>query len=95
MVDEIALGREDSGPATASSLWCAPGAGYSYATASIHLASIMLRHITGMELETLALGGRVDRSPRRMSNTARGSRRTIRMQAADPRGCLLNLRGEQ
>jgi CubicO group peptidase (beta-lactamase class C family) len=55
MVDEFALGREDStnqgGPATTASLWCAPGAGYSYATASIHLASIMLRHITGMELE--------------------------------------------
>jgi CubicO group peptidase (beta-lactamase class C family) len=56
MVDEIALGRDDGlnqgGPATAASLWCAPGAGYSYATASIHLASIMLRHIAGMELET-------------------------------------------
>jgi CubicO group peptidase (beta-lactamase class C family) len=32
-------------------LWCDPGAGYSYATASIHLGSIILRHVAGMELE--------------------------------------------
>jgi CubicO group peptidase (beta-lactamase class C family) len=32
-------------------LWCRPGEGYSYATASIHLVSTMLRHISGMELE--------------------------------------------
>lgn len=32
-------------------LWCDPGEGYSYATASIHLASIILRHVTGMELQ--------------------------------------------
>ncbi len=57
MVDEIALGQEDGitpsgSPFTTASLWCPPGGGYSYATASIHLASIMLRHITGVEMQT-------------------------------------------
>jgi len=33
------------------SLWCAPGEGYSYATSSPHLASIVLRTIAGMEME--------------------------------------------
>jgi CubicO group peptidase (beta-lactamase class C family) len=33
------------------SLWCAPGACYSYATTSPHLASIVLRRLTGMEME--------------------------------------------
>lgn len=56
MVDEIALGNEDGitpggRPFTTASLWCEPGGGYSYATASIHLASILLRHVTGMELQ--------------------------------------------
>lgn len=32
-------------------LWCAPGDCYSYATSSPHLASIVLRRLTGMELE--------------------------------------------
>jgi CubicO group peptidase (beta-lactamase class C family) len=32
-------------------LWCKPGEGYSYATSSIHLVSMILRHVTGMELE--------------------------------------------
>ena len=32
-------------------LWTAPGGGYSYATSSPHLASIVLRRITGMEME--------------------------------------------
>ena len=54
-VDEYALGikegRMGKRPFSAKTLWCEPGAGYSYATASIHNASIMLRHITGMELE--------------------------------------------
>lgn len=31
-------------------LWCAPGAGYSYSSPSPHIASIVLRHVTGMEL---------------------------------------------
>ncbi len=55
MVDEYSLGIKDgkmgSVPFTAKSLWCEPGGGYSYASASIHNASIMLRHVTGMELE--------------------------------------------
>jgi CubicO group peptidase (beta-lactamase class C family) len=32
-------------------LWCAPGEGYAYATSSPHLASIVLRRLTGMEME--------------------------------------------
>ncbi len=55
MVDEIAWGKRDGeargARTTTSTLWCEPGGGYSYSTASIHLASIMLRHVTGMELE--------------------------------------------
>ncbi|MBN1670619.1 MAG: serine hydrolase [Kiritimatiellae bacterium] len=56
MVDEIALGKRegmynDGRAFSAVSLWCEPGGGYSYATASIHIASIMLRHVTGMEME--------------------------------------------
>ncbi|HTM50782.1 MAG TPA: serine hydrolase [Bryobacteraceae bacterium] len=33
------------------SLWCAPGECYSYATTAPHLASIVLRRLTGMEME--------------------------------------------
>ena len=55
MVDEYALGLRDGEnkrePFTARSLWCNPGGGYSYATASIHIVSIILRKVTGMELE--------------------------------------------
>lgn len=56
MTDEYSLGLEEDTmwgrtPFTTKTLWCNPGEGYSYATASIHNASIMLRHITGMELE--------------------------------------------
>jgi CubicO group peptidase (beta-lactamase class C family) len=54
LVDEYALGVQEGQyknlPFSTSTLWCAPGGGYSYATASIHIASIMLRHVTGMEL---------------------------------------------
>jgi CubicO group peptidase (beta-lactamase class C family) len=32
-------------------LWTKPGGGYSYASTSPHIASIVLRHITGMELQ--------------------------------------------
>ncbi len=32
-------------------LWCAPGAGYSYSSPSPHIASIVLRHVTGQELQ--------------------------------------------
>lgn len=55
MVDDIALGRRattDRGQSiSAETLWCEPGGGYSYATASIHAASILLRHATGRELK--------------------------------------------
>lgn len=52
MVDEIAFGqRADAAGRTAATLWCEPGAGYSYATSSIHLVSVVIRHVSGMELE--------------------------------------------
>ncbi|MEX1238819.1 MAG: serine hydrolase [Cyclobacteriaceae bacterium] len=55
LVDEYALGREEGDmngkPFSTKTLWCEPGGGYSYATASIHNASIMLRHVTGIEME--------------------------------------------
>jgi CubicO group peptidase (beta-lactamase class C family) len=51
MVDSIALGKKDvmagNTPFSAKTLWCEPGGGYSYASASIHIASIILRHIAG------------------------------------------------
>ncbi len=40
-----------SGPLNTETLWCAPGEGWSYATSSIHLASTILRHVSGTELE--------------------------------------------
>ncbi len=55
MVDDYALGLKegvmDGKPFSTKTLWCKPGGGYSYATASIHIASIILRRITGMEME--------------------------------------------
>ena len=55
MVDEYVLGKENvvDGKISSSTktLWCEPGEGYSYSTASMHIASIMLRHISGMELQ--------------------------------------------
>jgi CubicO group peptidase (beta-lactamase class C family) len=55
VVDENALGKKEGDAYGRSfstkTLWCEPGGGYSYATASIHIASIMLRKISGMELE--------------------------------------------
>jgi len=56
MTDIVSLGRKDvvdrSGKVlTTATLWCEPGGGYSYATSSIHLASVMLRHVAGQELE--------------------------------------------
>lgn len=50
-VDAMALGKMD-GPLNTKTLWCEPGGGFSYASASIHIASIVLRHVTGLELET-------------------------------------------
>ncbi|MBN1108543.1 MAG: serine hydrolase [Bacteroidales bacterium] len=55
MTDSFALGLKSGSingkPFTTATLWCEPGGGYSYATASIHIASIMVRHLAGMELE--------------------------------------------
>jgi CubicO group peptidase (beta-lactamase class C family) len=55
VVDSIALGLVDHQQGnrlfSAKTLWCEPGGGYSYATSSIHIASMMVRHIAGMELE--------------------------------------------
>ncbi|MGH9719183.1 MAG: serine hydrolase domain-containing protein, partial [Bryobacteraceae bacterium] len=50
MADDVAFGKR-SGPLNTITLWCYPGGGYSYATSSPHLASVMLRHVTGEELE--------------------------------------------
>lgn len=51
MVDEYSLGVKDNVAFTTKSLWCEPGGGYSYASSSINNASIMLRHVTGIELK--------------------------------------------
>lgn len=54
MLDSVALGKKDftQGKTTfsAKTLWCKPGGGYSYASSSIHIAAIMLKHITGGSL---------------------------------------------
>lgn len=49
---------EDNGPysttddfAMKQSLWCAPGDCYSYATSSSHLPAMIVRRVTGMEME--------------------------------------------
>lgn len=49
---------EDNGPysttdafAARQPLWCSPGGCYSYSTASSHLPAMMVRHVTGMEME--------------------------------------------
>jgi CubicO group peptidase (beta-lactamase class C family) len=34
-----------------AALWCAPGGGYSYSSQSTHVASMVLRHVVGMELQ--------------------------------------------
>jgi CubicO group peptidase (beta-lactamase class C family) len=49
-VDAMALGKMD-GPLHTKTLWTDPGGGFSYATSSIHIASIVLRHVTGLELQ--------------------------------------------
>jgi len=56
MIDAVALGRKDTTNdrgelISAATLWCQPGGGYSYASSSVHIASIIIRHVTGMELE--------------------------------------------
>lgn len=49
-VDAAAFGKTKDERNTAT-LWVEPGGGYSYATASVHLVSAIVRHITGMGLE--------------------------------------------
>ncbi|MGV8878650.1 MAG: serine hydrolase domain-containing protein [Sphingobacteriaceae bacterium] len=51
LVDDYALGIKEGKNFSAKTLWCDPGKGYSYSTASAQDASIMLRHIAGMELQ--------------------------------------------
>ena len=43
--------RDIDGSSLRTPLWCAPGAGYSYSSPAPHIASIVLRHVTGMELQ--------------------------------------------
>ncbi|MGE0759174.1 MAG: DUF4038 domain-containing protein [Pirellulaceae bacterium] len=53
--DRVAAGHQDTGRdgqvLSTRTLWCTPGAGYSYATASAHLASMLVRHVSGQEME--------------------------------------------
>jgi CubicO group peptidase (beta-lactamase class C family) len=42
--------RDLDGSSLRTPLWTAPGAGYSYSSPAPHIASIVLRHVTGMEL---------------------------------------------
>ncbi|MGH9673811.1 MAG: serine hydrolase [Bryobacteraceae bacterium] len=48
--DGLAFGRE-GGERNTITLWTKPGEGFSYASSGIHLVSVILRHVTGMELE--------------------------------------------
>ncbi len=50
MKDEMALGHQD-GPLHTKTLWVRPGGGYSYSTSSIHIVSIILRNLTGREMQ--------------------------------------------
>ncbi|MCA1596891.1 MAG: serine hydrolase, partial [Chloroflexi bacterium] len=43
--------RDLDGSSLRTPLWVAPGGGYSYSSPSPHIASIVLRHVTGMELQ--------------------------------------------
>lgn len=53
-LDLVAFGKEEARQGTrrttTATLWCDPGRGYSYATSSIHLAGVMLQHVTGQDL---------------------------------------------
>jgi CubicO group peptidase (beta-lactamase class C family) len=55
MIDAVAVGRKEAvnkgRRISAATLWCKPGGGYSYASASAHIASMLIRHVAGMELE--------------------------------------------
>jgi CubicO group peptidase (beta-lactamase class C family) len=43
--------RDIDGSSLRTPLWCAPGAGYSYSSPAPHIASMVLRRVTGMELQ--------------------------------------------
>ena len=43
--------RDIDGSSLRVPLWTDPGAGYSYSSPSPHIASLVLRHVTGMELQ--------------------------------------------
>ncbi len=43
--------RDLDGSSLRTPLWTDPGAGYSYSSPAPHIASIVLRHVTGMELQ--------------------------------------------
>ncbi|MCL5746458.1 MAG: beta-lactamase family protein [Acidobacteria bacterium] len=42
---------DQDGSALREPMWTAPGGGYSYSTQGVHVASVVLRHIVGMELK--------------------------------------------
>jgi CubicO group peptidase (beta-lactamase class C family) len=44
-------GLDQDTSALRAAMWTSPGEGYSYASGSPHVASIVLRHLTGMELQ--------------------------------------------
>jgi CubicO group peptidase (beta-lactamase class C family) len=44
-----ALGQDER--ALRTSMWTAPGEGYCYSSQGVHVASILLRHLVGMEME--------------------------------------------
>lgn len=96
MEDDVAFGHREEeyqgSLVSAQTLWCAPGGGYSYATSSIHIASAMLRHVSGQELEDYVrahlagpLGwgtwGYAYRTPHRMPHTPGGG--GIALRATD------------
>lgn len=37
--------------AVSTGMWCSPGSGFSYSTAGVHVISMMIRRITGLELD--------------------------------------------
>jgi CubicO group peptidase (beta-lactamase class C family) len=43
--------RDQDLSALHAQMWCAPGEGYCYSSAGVHIATIVLRHLTGMEME--------------------------------------------
>ncbi len=45
------LGPEEDLGALSARMWCVPGQGYCYSSAGFQIASIVLRHLTGMELQ--------------------------------------------